>query len=103
MTRRPSGSRPCTTQTAPTCAADHRRLNGTIVGDAGRVNRERVAQVMRERGIIGLRLRRKVRTTIPEPNDIPVPDLLSRDFTAPVDAHVIPQACAHGIPQVVGP
>jgi transposase InsO family protein len=57
--------------------------DGTIVGDAGRVNRKRVARVMRERGIVGLRLRRKVRTTIPEPDDALVPDLLGRDFTAP--------------------
>jgi transposase InsO family protein len=41
-----------------------------------------VARVMRERGIAGLRLRRKVRTTIPEPNATPVADLLKRDFTA---------------------
>ena len=57
--------------------------DGTIVGDAGRVNRKRVARVMRERGIAGLRLRRKVRTTIPDLDDTPVPDLLKRDFTAP--------------------
>ena len=56
---------------------------GTIVGDAGRVNRKRVARVMRQRGIAGLRLRRKVRTTIPEPDDTVVADLLGRDFTAP--------------------
>jgi transposase InsO family protein len=31
----------------------------------------------------GLRLRRRVRTTIPEPADQQVPDLLRRDFTAP--------------------
>lgn len=47
-----------------------------------RVNHKRVARVMRERGIAGLRLRRKVRTTVPEPSDTPVPDLLARDFTA---------------------
>ncbi len=56
---------------------------GTVLGDAARVNRKRVARVMRERGIAGLRLRRRVRTTIPEPDDAPVPDLLKRDFTAP--------------------
>lgn len=56
--------------------------DGTIVGDAGRVNRKRVARVMRERGIAGLRLRRRVRTTIPEPDDTPVPDLIQRQFTA---------------------
>jgi transposase InsO family protein/transposase-like protein len=56
--------------------------DGTILGDDGRVNHKRVARVMRERGIAGLRLRRKIRTTIPEPADTPVPDLLKRDFTA---------------------
>ena len=38
--------------------------------------------VMREHGIAGLRLRRRVRTTVPEPADQKVPDLLHRDFTA---------------------
>jgi transposase InsO family protein len=37
---------------------------------------------MREHGIAGLRLRKKVRTTIPEPDAAPVPDLIQRDFTA---------------------
>jgi hypothetical protein len=31
---------------------------------------------MREHGITGLRLRRRVRTTVPEPADQKVPDLL---------------------------
>jgi transposase InsO family protein len=47
-----------------------------------RVNRKRVARVMAANGIAGIRLRRRVRTTIPEPADHLVPDLLSRDFTA---------------------
>jgi transposase InsO family protein len=47
-----------------------------------RVNHKRVARVMREHHIAGLRLRRRVRTTIPEPADQRVPDLLRRDFTA---------------------
>jgi transposase InsO family protein len=46
------------------------------------VNRKRVARVMREHGIAGLRLRRKVRTTVPEPSDEKAPDLLKRDFAA---------------------
>lgn len=46
------------------------------------VNHKRVARVMRERHIVGLRLRRKVRTTVPDPDVTPVPDLLKRDFTA---------------------
>jgi transposase InsO family protein len=48
-----------------------------------RVNRKRVARVMRAHAIAGLRLRRRVRTTIPEPAAQQVPDLLRRDFTAP--------------------
>jgi transposase InsO family protein len=47
-----------------------------------RVNHKRVARLMREHGITGLRLRRRVRTTVPEPADQKVPDLLNRDFTA---------------------
>ena len=48
-----------------------------------RVNHNRLARVMREHRIAGLRLRRKVRTTIAHPDVTPVPDLLKRDFTAP--------------------
>lgn len=47
-----------------------------------RVNHKRVARVMREHAIAGIRLRRRVRTTISAPDDQVVPDLLSRDFTA---------------------
>ncbi len=51
--------------------------------DAGvSVNHKRVARVMRRAGVVGLHLRKKVRTTIPEPSATPVPDLLRRDFTA---------------------
>jgi len=48
-----------------------------------RVNHKRVARVMRAHAMAGLRLRRRVRTTIPEPAEQQVPDLLCRDFTAP--------------------
>ncbi len=47
-----------------------------------RVNHKRVARVMAARGIAGIRLRRRVRTTVPEPSDAKAPDLLKRDFTA---------------------
>nr|WP_213935081.1 IS3 family transposase [Rhodococcus sp. B50] len=47
-----------------------------------RVNHKRVARVMREHGIVGYRRRRAVRTTIPEPADQKVPDLVKRDFSA---------------------
>jgi transposase InsO family protein len=46
-----------------------------------RVNHKRVARVMAEHGIAGIKLRRRVRTTVPEPSDEKVPDLLKRDFT----------------------
>ncbi|MER5650205.1 IS3 family transposase [Streptosporangium sp. NPDC002524] len=46
------------------------------------VNHKRVERVMREHGIAGLRLRKKVRTTVSEPDAAPVPDLIRRDFTA---------------------
>ena len=47
------------------------------------VNHKRVARVMREHDIVGYRKRRRVTTTVPEPADQKVPDLLKRDFTAP--------------------
>jgi transposase InsO family protein len=46
------------------------------------VDRKRVERVMRQRGIIGRHLRRRIRTTIPGPAATPVADLLRRDFTA---------------------
>lgn len=51
--------------------------------DAGiEANHKRVARVMRRIGLQGVHLRKKVRTTVPEPAATPVPDLLRRDFTA---------------------
>jgi transposase InsO family protein len=47
-----------------------------------RINHKRVARVMQKFNIVGLHLRKKVRTTIPEPAATPVPDLLQRDFTS---------------------
>jgi len=49
---------------------------------AERLNHKRVARVMAAHGITGIRLRRRVRTTVPEPSDQLVPDLLERNFTA---------------------
>ncbi|MFG3604837.1 IS3 family transposase [Micromonospora chersina] len=52
--------------------------------DAGlAVNRKRVARVMRRFGVQGLRLRRRTRTTVPDPAAAKAPDLIGRDFTAP--------------------
>jgi transposase InsO family protein len=66
-----------------TCGAPRIAAELNDGADAGsRVNHKRIARVMREHGIAGYRRRRKVRTTIPEPADRRVPDLLRRDFTA---------------------
>lgn len=46
------------------------------------VNEKRVARIMRTFSITGIRLRRRVRTTVPDPAASPVPDLFQRDFTA---------------------
>jgi transposase InsO family protein len=52
------------------------RAQGVVV-----VNHQRVARIMRERGIVGRHLRRRKRTTICDPAAAPVRDLLGRDFT----------------------
>lgn len=50
--------------------------------DGERVNHTRVARVMKAVGLAGLRLRRKHRTTVPDPAAAKVPDLIGRRFTA---------------------
>jgi transposase InsO family protein len=46
------------------------------------VNHKKVARVMRRYRIRGLRLRRRVQTTIADPGAAKAPDLIRRDFTA---------------------
>jgi transposase InsO family protein len=46
------------------------------------VNHKRVARVMRESGIAGVRLRRRAVTTVADRSGAKAPDLLGRDFTA---------------------
>ena len=58
------------------------RVTAELRDGGERVNHKRVARVMRKFNIVGFHLRKKVRTTIPEPAAAPVPDLLRRDFTA---------------------
>lgn len=58
------------------------RVTAELRDGGERVNRKRVARVMRKFHIVGFHLRKKVRTTVPEPSATPVPDLLQRDFTA---------------------
>jgi transposase InsO family protein len=74
-------------------------LNDGAAADE-RVNHKRVARVMRQHSLAGVRLRRRARTTIPEPSAAKVPDLLRRDFTAPApnikyigDITYLPLAC----------
>ena len=45
-----------------------------------RVNHKRVARVMREHGLAGIRLRKRVRTTIPDQAGRRFPDHIGRDF-----------------------
>ena len=62
------------------------RITGDLnegVPAGGRVNHKRVARVMREHRLAGIRLRRRVRTTVPDQSGRKFPDLLGRDFTAP--------------------
>jgi transposase InsO family protein len=62
---------------APRITAD---LNdGVAPGE--RVNHKRVARVMREHRLAGIRLRRRVRTTVPDQSRQRFPDLIGRDFT----------------------
>lgn len=69
-----------TTQGRPRITAE---LNDGVPAGK-RVNHKRIGRVMAAHGIEGLRLRRRHRTTIAEPSDTMYPDLLNRDFTAPV-------------------
>ena len=78
-------------------------LNDDVAPDE-RVNHKRVARVMREHHLPGLRLRRRVRTTVPDPSGAKVPDLLKRDFTAPAanrkyvgDITYLPLGCGRNL------
>lgn len=59
------------------------RVTAELRAGGRTVNRKRVERVMRAFGIVGLHLRKKVRTTVPEPSAAKAPDLIGRDFTAP--------------------
>ena len=59
------------------------RITAELHDDDLVVNHKKVARVMRRHHIRGLRLRRRVQTTIPDPAAVKAPDLIGRDFTAP--------------------
>ncbi|MFJ4204221.1 IS3 family transposase [Streptomyces sviceus] len=58
------------------------RVTAELREKGRRVNEKRVARIMRTFSIIGIRLRRRARTTVPDPATSPVADLFQRDFTA---------------------
>lgn len=69
----------------------HRASDGTYgvpritaeLREAGeRINHKRIARVMRNINLAGVRLRRRHRTTIADPAAAKAPDLIGRDFTA---------------------
>jgi transposase-like protein len=71
--------------------AVHRESDGTYgvpritaeLREAGeRVNHKRIARVMRDTGLAGVRLRRRHRTTVADPAATKAPDLIGRGFTA---------------------
>ena len=62
---------------APRVTAD---LNDGVPA-AERVNHKRVARVMREHQLAGIRLRRRVKTTVPDQSGRRFPDLIGRDFS----------------------
>jgi transposase InsO family protein len=79
------------TELAARIRAVHREPDGTYgvpriaaeLRETGeRVNHKRLSRVMRSIGLEGVRLRRRHRTTIPDPAAAKAPDLIGRDFTA---------------------
>ncbi|MBS2967155.1 transposase [Actinocrinis puniceicyclus] len=81
--RRPRNARTSHVYTpTPTAPTGARGATAELAATGWAVNHKRVGRLMRRLGIAGLHLRKKVRTTIPEPAASSVTDLLERDFTA---------------------
>ncbi len=58
------------------------RVTAELRENGEHVNHKRVERPMRRRRIVGIRLRKKHRTTIADPAAAKAPDLIGRDFTA---------------------
>jgi transposase InsO family protein len=58
------------------------RITAELRDGGEQVNHKRIARVMRGIGLAGLRLRKKHRTTVPDPAAAKAADLIGRDFTA---------------------
>ena len=63
---------------APRITAELRATSGEAL------NHKRVARIMRAFGIEGVRLRRRHRTTVPDPAAAKAPDLIGRNFTSKI-------------------
>src|SRR5947209_12343611 len=60
------------------------RVHGALRDHGHRVSRKRVARLMRSAGLRGCGRRRRVRTTVSDPQATPAPNLVARQFS--VDA-----------------
>ncbi|GAA2566271.1 MULTISPECIES: IS3 family transposase [Streptomyces] len=60
------------------------RIHAGLVRPGRQVNHKRVERIMRERGITGVTRRRRRSLTRSAKRAVPAPDLIGRDFTAPV-------------------
>ena len=58
------------------------RIRAELAARGVRTSRKRVARLMRAAGIRGISRRRRVRTTIPDGEARPAPDLVDRNFKA---------------------
>jgi transposase InsO family protein len=58
------------------------RIHASLRAAGVRSSRRRVARLMRAAGLAGCCRRRRVRTTIADPAQVPAPNLVARDFTA---------------------
>jgi putative transposase len=59
------------------------RMQVELAAEGRRVNRKRIARLMREAGLAGVSRRKGVRTTVRRADARPAPDLVERVFTAP--------------------
>ncbi|WP_102922599.1 IS3 family transposase [Streptomyces noursei] len=75
---------PALTYGSPRITAELRQAHGMRINEKGGV------RMMRKFRIAGVRLRKHIRTTIPEPSQTPMADLFRRDFTAPGPKSVTP-------------
>lgn len=58
------------------------RITAELRDDGEHINHKRIARVMRTIGLAGVRLRRRHRTTVPDPAAAKAPDRIGRDLTA---------------------